>query len=188
MTWNLRKTNIRLNVRPVHEWDARPKQNLIAGLTPVARALHRARRERECVKVPVVQNFSHRRKYMKSLIAFACSFLFLAQAHAEIITLDTESCTATKICFNVPNDAGVSVDYISNATQYGRLVLSLNGDIYDSGLWAYPTLTDSPLYDANGAVIYVTLVFSEVRKPCVRSGRVTVCPVVITLTSGSVQE
>lgn len=56
MTQNLRKPNIRLNVRPVHEWDARPKPNLIAGLTPVARALHWARRERECVKVPVVQN------------------------------------------------------------------------------------------------------------------------------------
>lgn len=82
----------------------------------------------------------------------------------------------------------MSVDYISNAIQYGRLVVSLNGDIYDSGLWAFPTLNNSPLYDANGAVIFVTLAFSEVRKPCVRSGRATVCPVVITLTSGSIQE
>lgn len=125
---------------------------------------------------------------MKSLIAFACSFLFLAQAHAKTITLGSETCLATSVCFNVPNDAGVSVDYISNATQYGRLVVSLNGDIYDSGLWAYPTLNNSPLYDAKGAVIFVTLVFSEVRKPCVRSGRATVCPVVITLTSGSIQD
>lgn len=126
---------------------------------------------------------------MKMLIAFACSFLFLATAHAETITLSSEPCTATKICFNVPNDTGVSVDYISNATQYGRLVVSLNGDIYDSGLWVFPTLNDSPLYNADGSkVIFVTLVFSEVRKPCVRSGRVTVCPVVITLTSGSIQE
>lgn len=124
---------------------------------------------------------------MKALIAFACSFLFLAQAHSATITLGAEACTATRICFSVPNDADVSVDYISNATQYGRLVVSLNGDIYDSGLWAFPTLNGSPLYDANGAVIFVTLVFSETRKPCVRSGRVTVCPVVITLTSGSIQ-
>lgn len=125
---------------------------------------------------------------MRTLIAFACSFLFLAQVHAATISLGSEACTATKICFNVPNDAGVSVDYISNATQYGRLLVSLNGDLYDSGLWAYPTLNGSPLYGANGAVIYVTLAFSEVRKPCVRSGRVTVCPVVITLMSGSIQE
>lgn len=125
---------------------------------------------------------------MKTLIAFACSFLFLAQAKAATISLGSETCTATKICFNVPNDAGVSVDYISNATQYGRLLVSLNGDIYDSGLWAYPTLNNSPLYDAKGAVIFVTLAFSEVHKPCVRSGRVTVCPVIITLTSGSIQE
>jgi hypothetical protein len=124
---------------------------------------------------------------MKSLIAFACSFIFLANAHAEAITLSPEPCTATRICFNVPNDAGVSVDYISDATQYGRLVVSLNGDIYDSGLWTYPSLNNSPLYDAKGAVIYVTLAISEVHKPCVRSGRATVCPVVITLTSGSIQ-
>lgn len=125
---------------------------------------------------------------MKMLIAFACSFLFLGQAKAATISLGGEACTATKICFNVPNDAGVSVDYISNATQYGRLVVSLNGDIYGSGLWSYPTLNSSPLYSAKGAVIYVTLEFSEVHKPCVRSGRVTVCPVVITLMSGSIQD
>jgi hypothetical protein len=56
MVWNLRKPNVRLNVRSTREWDARPKQNLIAGLTPIARAFHRARRKRECAKVPVVQN------------------------------------------------------------------------------------------------------------------------------------
>jgi hypothetical protein len=126
------------------------------------------------------------RKTMKILFALAFLLAFL-RAHAETITLASEPCTATRICFNVGNDSGVSVDYISNATQYGRLVLSLNGDIYDSGLWAYPTLNASPLYDANGNVIFVTLAFSDVRKPCVRSGRVTVCPVIITLMSGSIQ-
>ena len=51
MNWNLRKTDVRLNVRPVREWDARPKSGVIAGLTPEARRIHRARRERECAKV-----------------------------------------------------------------------------------------------------------------------------------------
>lgn len=52
MTWNLRKPNIRLNVRPVREWDARPQMPR-AGLSATDRAAHRARRARECAKIPV---------------------------------------------------------------------------------------------------------------------------------------
>lgn len=123
---------------------------------------------------------------MKVIIAFLCSFVFLASAHAATVALGSEGCAATKICFNVPNDSGVSIDYISDATQYGRLVLSLDGDLYDSGLYANPTLVNSPLYDAAGNVIYVTLDISVVHKPCVREGRVTVCPVVVTLLGGTI--
>jgi hypothetical protein len=122
---------------------------------------------------------------MKMPVAVALSFLLCATAHAGIITLGADACTATKICFQVPNDSGASVDYISDATQYGRLVVSLNGDLYDSGIWAYPTLDNSPLYDASGNVLYATLQIAVVHKPCVRSGRVTVCPVVVTLTGGT---
>lgn len=124
---------------------------------------------------------------MKSIIAFACSFLFLAQARAETITLSAEPCTATKICFNVGNDAGVSVDYISNGTQYGRLVISIDGDIYDSGLGAYPNLANTTLYDGSGNALYISIDITVVQKPCVRSGRVTVCPKVVTLTGGTLQ-
>jgi hypothetical protein len=55
MTWQLRKPNVTLNVRPVREWDARRKDASIprAGLSDEARALHRKRRERECRKIPL---------------------------------------------------------------------------------------------------------------------------------------
>ena len=53
MTWQLRKPNVTLHVRPVREWDARRKDPSIpkAGLSAEARALHRKRRERECRKI-----------------------------------------------------------------------------------------------------------------------------------------
>jgi len=127
------------------------------------------------------------KKLLLTLSHFLCLCLGVAQAQAETITLSPEQCTATNICFNVPNDAGVTIDYISNATQYQRLLVSINGDIYDSGLWTVTSLQDMPLYDPNGAVIYVTLTFSVTTKPCIRSGRVTVCPRLVTLTGGTIQ-
>lgn len=124
---------------------------------------------------------------MKTILASLALLLVSVAAHAETITLSSEPCTATKICFNVPNDAGLTIDYISDATQYERLVVSIDGDIYDSGLWAVQSLADVPLYDGEGNVIYATLDISVVQKPCVRSGRVTVCPKVVTLFSGTIQ-
>jgi hypothetical protein len=59
MTWNLRKPNVRLNVRPVREWDAREKSDVIAGLTPEARQIHRSRRARECAKVEPLYTDEH---------------------------------------------------------------------------------------------------------------------------------
>jgi hypothetical protein len=56
MAWTLRKPNITLRIRPIREWDARPKSDVIAGLTPKARRLHRARRERECAKISITNH------------------------------------------------------------------------------------------------------------------------------------
>ncbi len=53
MDWTLRKPHVTLNVRPIREWDARrhDPSRPIAGLSPAVRAVHRARRARECIKV-----------------------------------------------------------------------------------------------------------------------------------------
>jgi hypothetical protein len=125
---------------------------------------------------------------MKMLIAFACSFLFLAQAHAETITLDQTACTATSICYAVQNSANAEIDYIDYSSHYERLTVSMGGVMYDSGLWMVKSLANVALYSPGGAVIYVTVSFSTVQGKCVQSGRVAVCPITITLTSGSIQE
>jgi hypothetical protein len=74
---------------------------------------------------------------MKSLLV--CALLLAAGvAAADTITVQQTGCTSTQLCFNVPNDGGVTIDYISDATQYGRLLISINGNLYDSGLYYGP--------------------------------------------------
>jgi hypothetical protein len=85
----------------------------------------------------------------------------------------------------VPNDAGVSVDYISDATQYGRLLISINGDIYDSGIYAYPNLSALTIYNAVGRPLSGSLSISIVTgTKCVQSGRTCVFPKTVTLNGG----
>lgn len=122
------------------------------------------------------------------ILLFVSLFLIGAAQASQTITLDTMPCTATNICFNVPNDSGVSVDYISDAIQYKRLVMSVNGEIYDSGIWALNgqlNQTDVPLYAANGSVLYATLAFTVTTGKCVQQGRVCVTPRHVTLVSGT---
>lgn len=127
---------------------------------------------------------------MKSLFLIFALVLGCSLAKAGTITLSSTACTATNICYDVQNDAGKTIDYLNYSAHYGRLLVSMDGVIYDSGLGsASSSLQNVPLYSPYGeSVIYVTVDFSQVHKPCVRSGRVTVCPVVITLTSGTIQE
>lgn len=107
-------------------------------------------------------------------------------ATAGTIHLGAESCTRTQICFDVPNDGGVSVDYISDASQYGRLLISIDGDVYDSGIYAYPNLAAFTLYDAEGkplsGSISITIVTGT---KCVQSGRVCVFPKTVVLNGGT---
>jgi hypothetical protein len=117
---------------------------------------------------------------VKSIFILSLSLL-ASTAYAETVTLGSETCTATRICYNVPNNASLTIDYISSATQYGRLVISIDGDIYDSGVWAYPNLAAFTIYDALGHPLSGSISISEVTGTCHRSGRVTVCPKTVTL-------
>jgi hypothetical protein len=88
----------------------------------------------------------------RTVKTLACVFALLVSsvACAGTITLGAQTCTRTQICFNVPNNARVDVDYISDATQYGRLLISINGGIYDSGIYAHPHLSAFTIYNAVG--------------------------------------
>lgn len=115
---------------------------------------------------------------MKTLIALV---LCLAAFSASAITLGTVQCTKTNLCYNVPNDAGVTIDYISNATQYGRLLVSINGELYDSGLFTYSNV----LYAADGSSLTANLQWQVTNGPCNHSGRVTSCQKIVTLMGGT---
>jgi hypothetical protein len=79
---------------------------------------------------------------------------------ATTVNLKMTSCTATRICYSVVNDGinadrtPLQVDYISASATYGRVTASLNGVLWDSGMYAvYPmplNLTNVTLYDAAG--------------------------------------
>lgn len=107
-------------------------------------------------------------------------------AHAETTNLEPMTCYQTRVCINVPNTAGLQIDYISSSTQYGRLVISINGDIYDSGLYAYPDLSNFTLYDAIGRILTGSVSITTVRATkCVQSGRVCVFPTTVKLNGGT---
>jgi hypothetical protein len=121
---------------------------------------------------------------MKTL-AGVFALLVSSVACAGTITLGAEACTRTQICFNVPNNARVDVDYISDATQYGRLLISINGDIYDSGIYAHPHLSAFTIYNAVGRPLSGSLSITIWKgTKCVQSGRTCVFPKVVRLNGG----
>jgi hypothetical protein len=112
--------------------------------------------------------------------------LACATAQATTIHLGTDTaCDSAYICTNVPNDADAHIAYIDWAAHYERVIVSLNGVTYDSGLWAAKAPTNVAAYAPSGAVIYVTLNFETVQSPCVREGRGIVCPLDVTLVGGT---
>jgi hypothetical protein len=61
MSWTIRRSNVRLNVRPHREWDVRRRAwKPVAGLSKEAREALRARRARECLKFELTQISSRR--------------------------------------------------------------------------------------------------------------------------------
>ena|SRR5215469_11073568 len=121
-----------------------------------------------------------------SLPGLALVFSAASAGTTNTIDLGSDRCVGgvNPICYAVPNNVGATIAYVDWASKYSRLLVSLNGTTYDSGLYAVSGLENVPLYAPDGAVIYASLSFHYVSRPCVREGRVTVCPVIATLTGG----
>jgi hypothetical protein len=113
----------------------------------------------------------------------------LAGASQAGMTITMTNVPCNYLCFSVPNNAGVTLNYVDDAQAYGRVLVNMNGDVYDSGIYAiarYAPVSDLALYDASGKVMYATLNFVKVSTgPCERQGKVTVCPYAVTLTTGT---
>jgi hypothetical protein len=117
----------------------------------------------------------------------ACVLAVLASsaAAAGTTTLGSETCTRTQLCYTPPNSAGWEINYISDATQYGELIISVNGVAYSSGAWAYPNLAAFTLYDPAGNSLSGSLSITiKVGSTCVQSGRTCVFPKTVTLNGG----
>ena len=128
---------------------------------------------------------------MKKLLLPIAAVLAFGSANAGmVVNMGPERCSLSHLCFTVPNDGGVQIEYVSDAIQYRRLLIQINGTTYDSGLWALNgqlTQSNVTLYDPHGNSILVSLVMTDVATgPCIRQGRVCVVPRVVTLQSGTI--
>jgi hypothetical protein len=100
------------------------------------------------------------------------------------VILAKTPCTSSYVCSNVKNTGGLNIEYLDDNPNYQRLVVNINGVVYDSGLYLAKVPVNVPLYGPND-VVYATVNISVTIGPCVRSGRVTVCPKTVVLESGS---
>ncbi len=117
---------------------------------------------------------------MKILIA-GILLAFAGLASAGTITLDGERCTSTKICYDIPNDAGAAIDLYA-VIIHPYVYLYLNGDQYKGtlpGSYPYPSnINNLLMQDPTGNTLYLSATF-EHRTTCTRY-----CQVSWTLISG----
>lgn len=109
----------------------------------------------------------------------------LVSAHAGTITLDGEVCTNSKICYEIPNDKGDSIDLYA-VTIHPFVYLYINGDQYKGtlpGMYPYPSsFTNLLMQSPTGEILYLTATFSS-HVTCSRY-----CMVHWTLVSGSIDQ
>ena len=95
--------------------------------------------------------------------------------------------TASYFFVNVPNAGGLEIEYLTYSNTFKRMLVQIAGVVYDSGIGAAQTMANVPMYAPDGSVVYGTLVITiKSTNPCVRIGRVTVCPHSETLEATSV--
>ena len=103
---------------------------------------------------------------MKTVAALTFALTTFA-AQAQNINLMPTSCTGTCSCSAVNNDAlapdgsALSIEHFSYSTYYKRMTMSIEGKLWDSGLWAATSSTKVQLYDGLGGHITVTADFKR---------------------------
>lgn len=119
---------------------------------------------------------------MKTLIA-GVLLAFAGLASAGTTVLYGETCTNSKICYDIPNDKDVSIDLYA-VTIHPFVYLYLNGDQYKGtlpGSYPYPaSFANLLMQSPTGGVLYLTATYSS-HVTCTRY-----CQVHWTLVSGSI--
>lgn len=119
---------------------------------------------------------------MKSVLC-ALALMFAGASQAATITLDGEVCTNSKICYDIPNDQGATIDMYA-VVIHPYVYVYVNGEQYKGtlpGMYPYPSdiinlLVQSP----TGEIAYLTATFSH-RTECRRY-----CQIYWTLLGGSI--
>jgi hypothetical protein len=85
-------------------------------------------------------------------------------AMAGTITLEGETCTNSKICYSVPNDAGAQIDLYA-VVIHPYVYVYVNGVQYKGtlpGSYPYPSnIVGLPVTDPQGNVAYLTATFES---------------------------
>ena len=104
---------------------------------------------------------------MKTITAITLALTAIAAQGQTVVNLLPTGCTGTCSCSTVNNDgtgpdgSPLSVEYLSYSTNYKRLTMSIEGKLWDSGLWAATSSTSIPLYDGMGGHITVSATFKR---------------------------
>jgi hypothetical protein len=127
---------------------------------------------------------------MKTAIIAVLFLSGLSQiAKADTITLGSADCGTLRQCAVVPNNASVSVTALDAASQYGRVLVTIDDVTYDTGLWVvYPmgaSFSNVRLIGSDGTSIQLSAVYTSY-KTCNQVGRGQSCGTHWTLVSGSI--
>ncbi len=78
-------------------------------------------------------------------------------------TLTDTLCGTNAVCHNVPNADGAPMDVLQYDWAHGRVLVTMSGTLYDSGLYALQgtpmSWSSLPLWSAEGAQILLSAVF-----------------------------
>lgn len=110
----------------------------------------------------------------------AYSLLLLAAPAFADITLQDTLCGTLGQCAN----PAPGVEYLNYSANYGRLIVSINGVIYDSGVHL-ATIDGGTVYAADGSSHVVTTIFATWRT-CNHVGRGQSCLTHWELKGGSI--
>jgi hypothetical protein len=131
---------------------------------------------------------------MKGIILAA--LLAATTAHAGTITLPAQTCSGTSTAQTCSNPAP-GIEYLSQSEHYGRLLVTMNGEMYDSGLWAvYPAsvngemvTSSAVLTAADGTTLTASITWKVVTaSKCIQEGRTCIFPTTVTLIGGTITQ
>jgi hypothetical protein len=119
---------------------------------------------------------------MKAILLSLC--LLAGAASAETITLGTVTCGTLKQCDDIPNDKAVDLNLIADY-MYSSVTLYVDGKPFGSRTGNAKVITNLPLSDGAGNIIYFSGTFSYYLT-CSSSGRVRFCNYHWALVGGSI--